>query len=166
MRTLRKLSSVGAMLFLLALVVPLGAGARPPLAPGGPTSQPSLFGPLPSAAGAHLTVTRLSSAPAHARRGHAYVLRGFVRNEGSAAARGRVVVHLLHVGSRPLAVGGVAVRLAAHDSAAYRAHIRLPRVLHKGSYALVACVRRRRAERRARVRDRRAPSADRNGSAR
>ena len=34
------------------------------------------------------------------------------------------------------------MRLAAHDSAAYRAHIRLPRVLHKGSYALVACVRR------------------------
>ena len=30
MRTLRKLSSVGAMLFLLALFAPLGAGARPP----------------------------------------------------------------------------------------------------------------------------------------
>ncbi len=142
MRTLRKLSSVGAMLFLLAFALPLGAGARPPLAPGGPTSQPSLLGPLPSASGAHLTVTRLNSAPTHARRGHAYVLRGFVRNEGSAGARGRVVVHLLHVGSLPLAVGGVAVRLAAHDSAAYSAHIRLPRVLEKGSYALVACVRR------------------------
>ena len=142
MRTLRKLSSVGAMLFLLALLVPLGAGARPPLLAGAPSSLPSLFGPLRSAAGAHLTVTRLSSAPVHARAGRAYVLRGVVRNEGNAAARGRVVVHLLRVGSRPLAVGGATASLAAHVSAGYRAHIRLPKVLRKGSYALVACVHR------------------------
>ena len=140
MRTLRKLSSVGAMLFLLALVVPLGAGARPPLAPGGPTSQPSLFGPLPSAAGAHLTVTRLSSAPAHARRGHAYVLRGFVRNEGTPrrAAASWFICFTSAAGRSP---SGSAVRLAAHDSAAYRAHIRLPRVAPQG----LVCARRVRA---------------------
>jgi hypothetical protein len=142
MKTLRKLSSVGAMLFLLALLVPLGAGARPPLLAGAPSLLPSVFGPLRAVAGAHLTVARISSAPARARAGHAYVLHGLVRNEGSAAARGRVAVHLLRVGTRPLAVGGANVSLATHDSAAYRAQIRLPRTLHKGSYALVACARR------------------------
>lgn len=140
MRTLRKLSSVGAMLFLLALLAPLGAGARPPSGAGS-FSAPSLVRPLPKV-GAYLTVTRLSSAPARARAGHSYVLHGTVMNEGSAAARGRVVVHLLRPGSLPLAVGRAKVSLGAHDSAAYRARIHVPRVLHKGSYALVACVAR------------------------
>jgi hypothetical protein len=130
------------MLLLLALFAPLGAGARPSLPAGSVAPLPSFLGPLPRVVGAHLIVSRLSSAPARARAGHAYVLHGIVVNEGSAAARGGVVVHLLRVGSRPLAVGRATVNLAAHDSAPYSVHIRLPRVLHEGSYALVACVRR------------------------
>jgi hypothetical protein len=143
MKTLRKLSSVGAMLLLPALIAPLGAGARPPLQAGSLTPlASSLYAPLRSDAGAHLVVTNVSSAPAHARAGHGYTLRGTILNEGSAAARGPVVVHLLGVGTPPLTVGGATVSLAANDSARYTAHIRLPRVLHKGSYALVACVQR------------------------
>jgi hypothetical protein len=142
MRTLRRLSSGGAALLLLALLAPLGAGARPSFPAGSLTPLPSLFVPRPQVVGAHLTVSRLSSAPARARAGHAYMLHGVVVNEGSAAARGRVVVHLLRVGGRPLAIGRTTVRLAAYESARYRLLIRLPRMLHDGSYALVACVRR------------------------
>jgi hypothetical protein len=70
------------------------------------------------------------------------VLHGSLVNDGSAAAWGDVVVHLLRVGSRPLAIGRAAVGLGAHGSAGYDVRIRLPRALHRGSYALVACVRR------------------------
>ena len=142
MRTLRKLSSAGAMLCLLSLFAPLAAGARPPQSAGLLAPLPSFSALRPSIAGPHLLVTRLSSAPAHARAGHDYVLRGMVVNEGSAAVRGRVVVHLLHVGTRPLAVGRTAVRLAAHDSSSFRVRMRLPRFLNEGSYAVVACARR------------------------
>jgi hypothetical protein len=130
------------MVLLVALLAPLGAGARPSLPAGSLAPLPSLFVPLSRVVGAHLIVSRVSSAPARARPGHAYLLHGIVVNEGSAAARGRVVVHLLRVGSRPLAVGRVTVSLSAGDSARYSVHIRLPRVLDEGSYALVACVRR------------------------
>ena len=105
MRTLQKLSSAGAMLCLLSLFAPLAAGARPPQSAGLLAPLPSFSALRPSIAGPHLLVTKLSSAPTHARAGHDYVLRGMVVNEGSAAVRGRVVVHLLHVGTRPLAVG-------------------------------------------------------------
>src|SRR6266550_8846709 len=110
------ISSVGAML-LLTLLAPLVAGARPPQPAGSFAPWPSFSAPPPSIVGPHLLVTRLSSGPTHARAGHGYVLHGFVVNEGSAAARGHVVVHLLHVGTRPLAIGRTAVGLAAHDSA-------------------------------------------------
>jgi Peptidase family M1 domain len=60
-------------------------------------------------------------------------------NTGGAAVHSRVVVHLLRVGSGPLAIGGTVVALAAHRSGAYGVRIRLPRVLPHGSYALVAC---------------------------
>ena len=130
------------MLCLLSLFAPLAAGARPPQSAGLLAPLPSFSALRPSIAGPHLLVTRLSSAPAHARAGHDYVLRGMVVNEGSAAVRGRVVVHLLHVGTRPLAVGRTAVSLAAHDSSSFRVRVRLPRFLHDGSYAVVACARR------------------------
>ena len=141
MKTSRVLSLVGAML-LLAVLAPLTAGARPPQRAESLVPLPSYSAMLPRIVGPHLLVARVSSAPTDASAGHRYVLRGMVANEGNAAVRGRVVVHLLRVGTRPLAIGRTAVRLAAHDSALYRVRIRLPRSLHDGSYALVACARR------------------------
>ena len=141
MKTSRTLSSVGTML-LLALLAPLGAAARPPQPAGSPAPLPSLSLPPPGFVGAHLVPSEVTSAPAVARPGRTYVLHGRIVNEGSAGARGAVVIRLLRVGSPPLAIGRAAVRLAAHDSAGYGVHIRLPRALRKGSYALVACVRR------------------------
>jgi hypothetical protein len=93
-------------------------------------------------AGARLLVTRVTSAPTRARAGHAYVLRGTVVNDGSAPARGPVVVHLLRVGDRPWALGRTVVRLSAHRSAPYAVRIRLPGTLRRAAYALVSCVRR------------------------
>jgi hypothetical protein len=46
--------------------------------------------PLPQIVGGHLVVTRLTSAPAGARLGHAYLLRGSIVNTGGAAARSRI----------------------------------------------------------------------------
>jgi hypothetical protein len=137
---MKTLSSVGAIL-LLALLTPLAAAARP--VPGARDAQPafSLVTP-PSFAGAHLTVSSVSSAPAHARAGHAYLLHGTLLNDGSAAARGRVVVRLLRVGSGPLAIGSAAVPVAAHASRGFAVRARLPRSLRDGSYALVACAAR------------------------
>jgi hypothetical protein len=141
MKTLRTLSSVGATL-LLALLAPLAANARPPQSSGSAAPMPLFSTPLPSIVGPHLLVSQLTSTPTRARAGHAYVLHGIVVNEGSAAARGLLVVHLLRVGSRPLAVGHASVALAAHASARYGVRIRLPSLLRRGSYALVACVHR------------------------
>ena len=62
-------------------------------------------------------------------------------NDGSRGAAAHVVVHLLHVGRRPLAIGHTSVSLAAHDSRGFDVRARLPRTLRAGSYALVACVR-------------------------
>ena len=136
---MKSLSSVGAIL-LSALLLPLAAAARP--VPGA-QAQPafSLVRP-PSFTGAHLTVSSFGSAPANARAGHTYLLHGTLLNDGSAAARARVAVHLVRVGSRPLAIGSTAVHIAAHGSRGFGVHARLPRVLRDGSYALVACARR------------------------
>jgi hypothetical protein len=128
--------------FVVALLAPLGAAAKPPEHRAPLAPLPSLLTPLPPVAGAHLVVTRVTSAPEGVRVGHAYVLRGTVVNAGSAGVRGRVVVHLLRVGSRPLTIGGTLVALAAHRSGAFGVRIRLPRVLPHGSYALVACAQR------------------------
>src|SRR2546423_13613102 len=122
----RRLSFAGAVL-LLALLAPPGAGARPPQAARSHATLPSSFAPRPSFVGAHLVVSELDSAPSSARTGHAYALHGTVVNEGSAAARGRVVVRLLRVGSRPLPVGGAPVTLAAHASARHGVRVRVPR---------------------------------------
>ncbi|HEX6787678.1 MAG TPA: M1 family aminopeptidase [Gaiellaceae bacterium] len=120
---------------LVTAVAPLNAGARPPLqaisiAAPSFSAAPQLF------AGAHLVMSRLSST----RAGRAYRLHGTVLNLGGAAAHGRLVVHLLRVGSRPITVGRTSVMLGARDSAAYGLRIRLPHGLPNGSYALVGCV--------------------------
>jgi len=141
MKASRRLSCLAGILLLPALFAPVAADARP-LPAGSLAPLESLFVPLPSIGGAHLIMSRVSSAPRPARAGHAYVLHGFVVNDGSAAARGPVVVHLLRVGTRPVAIGRAVVALAAHDSTDIGVRIRLPRVLHKGSYALIACVQR------------------------
>jgi peptidase M1-like protein len=139
MKTSRRVSFL-AFLFVPALLAPAGAAARPD---GAATVPLGFFASPPTRVdGAHLVVSQLGSAPAVARPGRSYVLRATVENDGSAAARGPVVVHLLRVGSRPLAVGRAAVRLAARDSAGYAVRVRLPKALRNGSYALVACLRR------------------------
>src|SRR5262249_25762836 len=83
----------------------------------------------------------LGSAPVAARAGGAYVLRGAVVNERATATRRLVVVHVLRVGAPVIAVGKISVRLPAHDLVEYGVRVRLPQVLHAGSYALVACAR-------------------------
>ena len=125
MKTSRTLTSVGAAL-LLALLAPLGADARPPQPAGSAAPQASVLARLPSITGAHLAISQLTSAPTHVRAGRTYVVRGAIVNEGSAAARGRVVVRLLRVGSRPLTIGGAPVDLAAHDSTGFSVRVRLP----------------------------------------
>jgi Peptidase family M1 domain len=127
---------------VLAFLAPVGAAARPPQHAASLASLPRFLAPPPMRAGAQLVVSGLASAPAGASAGHAYVLGGTVRNDGSAAARGRVVVRLLRVGSPPRAIGSTVVGLVAHHFGAYGVRIRLPRVLPGGSYALVACVHR------------------------
>ncbi len=142
MKGSRVLSAVGGVL-LLAQLAPLGAAARPrPPQEQGSASVPSFYAPPAGYAGPHLVVSQLTSAPLAARAGRAYVLRGAVRNEGSAAVRGPVVVRLLRPGSLPLVVGRSRVGLQAHASADYAVQIRLPRALARGSYALVACAQR------------------------
>src|SRR4051812_42388184 len=130
-----------AFALALALAAPLTASARPafraPFAPG-----PSFFAPDSEgviAKGPRLVVTQLASAPAGARAGHSYLLRGVVANSGARAVRGAVTVHLLRVGSHPLVVGATPVRLRARHSGRYAVRVTIPRGLHNGSYALVAC---------------------------
>src|SRR6476646_2645070 len=141
MKTTRMLSSVGGIL-LLALLAPVVAAGRPPQSGVAATQVHSWLVRPPSFVGAHLVLSQVSAAPARARAGRTYVLRGTIVNEGSAGARGPVVVHLLRVGSRPLAIGRTSVGLDAHGSQSFVVRVRLPRALHDGSYALVACVRR------------------------
>jgi hypothetical protein len=128
---------------LLTQLAPLGAAARPPQGPGSPAELlPSFYAPPSGYDGAHLVVSQVASAPAIVRAGRTYVLRGTVLNEGSAAARGPVVVHLVRAASRPHVIGRSLVRLGAHRSAGYTVRIRLPGALERGSYALVACTMR------------------------
>jgi len=141
MGVLQRLGVV-SILVVLALSAPLVAGARP-RQPDRPFTGPlpPTFIPLRAIVGPHIVVSTVSSAPVSARADGTYVLRGSVLNDGSRPARGRVIAHLLRPGSAPLAIGGTAVTLVAHSSGSYRVRVRLPRVLHEGSYALVACVR-------------------------
>ena len=147
---------------LLALLLPLSAAARPPQRSASPRPLRHLSVPPRSAAGARLVVWRVASAPAGARAGHEYALDAAVRNDGTARAQGRIVVHLVHVGSRPLAIGSRAVAVGAHAAHAYNVRVRVPRLLPDGSYALVACVSRGHSGALC-MRDRRAPPADRAG---
>ena len=126
---------------LVVLSVPVGAGARPPISLGAAVSLPPLTAPDARTAARGVVVPSLTSAPAAARAGDTYVLRGAIVNEASVAYRRLVVVHLLRVGSPPVAVGKVSLRVPAHDLVVYRVRVRLPHVLHDGSYALVACAR-------------------------
>jgi len=129
------------MLLVPALCASLAADARP-LPAGSLAPLSSLLTPSPRVAGAHLNVSRLTSAPVRVRGGHVYALRGIVVDDGSAAARGPIVVHLLRVGTPPLAIGRTVVALGAHGSTEFGVRVRVPRALAAGSYALVACVRR------------------------
>ena len=138
MRIACTLSAVG-MTSLLALSVPLGAEARPPVPDVSLPSLSSVYAPPQRVTGSRVVVSQLESAPAAARAGHSYALRGTVLNEGGEAARARVVVHLLRAGTAPVSIGRTSLRLQAHDSASYRVRVRLPRILRDGSYALVAC---------------------------
>src|SRR5947208_10952402 len=120
MRAARTLS----MIALVMLLVPAAASARPPEAPGTPV--PSVFLPLVPVAGVHVVVSRLAPAPAGARPGHAYGLRGAAVNDGSVATRRSVVVHLLRPGSPPIAIGRTSLTLPPHDLVPYRVRVTLP----------------------------------------
>src|SRR5215471_2458063 len=128
MKFSRTLSSVGTGV-LLALLAPLAAAGRP--VPGAAVPPPSSLVRPPSFAGAHAGVASITSAPTAAGAGHSYLLHGTV------AAHGSVVVRLLRVGSRPVEVGRTSIRAAAHASGVFGVHVRLPRALRAGSYALV-----------------------------
>src|SRR5689334_20125061 len=115
---------IAGALVLLALLVPIGAEARPPTAPV-PLALP--VGTTAQAApivGPRVVVSTLSPAPSVVRPGRTYVLSGGLVNEGSTAARGRIVVHLLRVGTRPISIGEAPLHLDAHASAAYRVRVR------------------------------------------
>jgi hypothetical protein len=132
---------------LLALLAPLGAAARPPLGVASPASLAPFGAPLAGlspavGAGTGIVVSRLASAPPGSGAGQPIVVGGKATNLGSAAARARIVVHLLRVGARPLAVGSTVVGLAPQASGAYSVRVRLPRALRDGSYALIACAQR------------------------
>ena len=125
---------------------------------------PSFFAPDSEGVittGPRLVVTQLGSAPATARPGRSYLLRGVVANSGIKAVRGAVTVHLLRVGSHPLVIGATPVRLRAGRSAGYAVRITIPRGLHNGSYCARRLLAAQRLERCARLRDRRAAPADR-----
>ena len=139
--TVRRIWSSVGVAMLLALSAPVGAGARPPAPFASVLSLPSLSLTQAPVVGGNAVVVRLDSAPGDARAGDAYLLHGAAVNEGGSATRAAVVVHLLRVGSPPVAVGKTSLRLPAHDLIEYRVRVRLPRVLHDGSYALVACAR-------------------------
>lgn len=123
-------------LLLLALLVPLGAAARPPMGSSPPLERPA---PGTVAGTDPVYLSRVASLPRDARAGHAYVLRSIARNGGSFPTRRRIVVLLVRVGSRPLTIGSTVVGPSGHSSRAYGVRVRLPRTLADGSYALVAC---------------------------
>ena len=141
-----RLGGRASLLALLVLPGSLGAAAaRPFFRPSSPVPLSASSAPPRAVAGARLVVSGVSSAPAGARSGRAYVLGATVRNDGTIAARDRLVIDLLRVGDRPVAIGSTVVGLAARGSGAYRVGIRLPRSLPDGSYPLVACVARGRS---------------------
>jgi hypothetical protein len=125
----------------LALAAPLTASARPvfrgPYAPAPLFFAPDNAGLIVT--GPRLVVTQLDSVPAAARPGSTYLLHGVVANSGTRAVRGPITVHLLRVGAPPLVVGTKQVRVRADKSVGYSVRVAIPRVLAKGSYALVAC---------------------------
>ena len=138
--SLRRRLPLTASLAALGLLVPIGAAAARP-------AHRSSTAPTPAAASraapsSGLLVSGVTPAPRRARPGRAYALSATVSDQGPARAGGRLTVHLLRVGSRPIAVGSTALRLGAHRSRAVPVAARLPRALPPGSYAVVACVAR------------------------
>jgi hypothetical protein len=99
MTTRQALTALAGTL-LVALLVPVGASARPPQGPRVPT-VPSFYAPPQVQSGPHLVVVQLTPAPATVAAGQRSVLRGIVRNDGNAAVRGPLVVRLLRPGAQP-----------------------------------------------------------------
>jgi hypothetical protein len=64
------------MTSLLALSVPLGAEARPPVPDVSLPSLSSVYAPPQRVTGSRVVVSQLESVPAAARAGHSYALRG------------------------------------------------------------------------------------------
>jgi len=60
-------------MFLVALLAPLGAAAKPPERQAPLALLPSLLTPLPQIAGAHLVVTRLTSAKISAAQAASFI---------------------------------------------------------------------------------------------
>jgi len=131
-----------------ALLVPAaGAGAaKPPSGAKVPANPLNLMAPGWSTAkvatGPSLAVSKLTSAPASARPGGAYVLHGTVVNSGRRGASGPVVVHLMRPETKPLVVGRSSVHAAALGTTPYAVTVRIPAKLARGSYSLFSCVAR------------------------
>jgi peptidase M1-like protein len=112
-----------------AMLVALGAVAAAP--------------PAVAAEGAKLSVSSVSSPPAHATAGHAYVLQGVVANRGTRAAHGPLRVLLLRARHHPRVAATTSVHVSANRSARYRVRLAVPADLGSGAYSVVACVARR-----------------------
>ena len=132
-----------AALLVLGLLAPIGAAAaRPAHRSSTPAPTSAAASASRAAPSSGLLVSGVSSAPRRARPGLVYALSATVSNHGPASAGGRLSVHLLRVGTRPIAVGSTAVRVGAHRSHAVQVGARVPSALPRGAYAVVACVAR------------------------
>lgn len=123
-----------ATIVLVVLLAPLTAAARPPAAPGLASLRSVFVAPPTQVRGPHVVVTRLAPVP-----GRDHIFHGSAVNDGTTAAQRAVVVRLVRPGTAPAVIGRTAVRLPAHTLVPYRVHVRLPRTLGRGSYAIVAC---------------------------
>jgi hypothetical protein len=84
MTTRQALTALAGTL-LVALLVPVGASARPPQGPRVPT-VPSFYAPPQIQSGPHLVVAQLTSAPATVAAGQRSVLRGSPSPSGARAS--------------------------------------------------------------------------------
>src|SRR4051794_39117794 len=121
---------------LLALAAPVDALAKPP---HGVPQTSLLAAPIHVFPNAHVAVTSVHGSLI--RPGGVYTLRGDILNDGAAGAATRISVHLLRVGSAPIAIGRVPIRLRAHGLKSYAVRVRIP-TLRNGSYAVVVCAAR------------------------
>ncbi len=94
----------------------------------------ALLAAAPASAGTGLSVSSVSSL-----RGSAGTLKGNVVNDTGKAQRARIVISLHRRGTQRAVVGRTQVSVAAHGHASYRAAVKLPKNLKRGTYYLSSC---------------------------